>query len=151
MLFHSPFGRCRCCSKCSPADNKNTLMSKACVHCWKCVVRQSCKACRGATCPCSDAVQMAYKQGTCICTWSKSTEVWRHESVKQINTLLVESVWCRDRDEATPASSVTENAQSFAVESHLIVIVGRVQCDPHRNRQQGHVGFCNWACEIVNA
>jgi len=52
-------------------------------------------------------------------------------------------------DEATQVSNMTENAESFAVDSYLIVVVGRIQCDLHRNRQHGHVGFHNWACQIV--
>jgi len=74
--------------------------------------------------------------------------VWHHESLKQIKPLHVESAWWWVG--MKQVSSTIENATSFAVDTDLIVVVDRIQGDLHGNRQHGHVGFHNWACQIVN-
>ncbi len=66
---------------------------------------------------------------------------------KQIKPLHVELVWWWGG--MKKVASTTENAKSFAVDTYLIIVVGRIQRNLHGNRQHGHVGFHNWACQIV--
>ena len=63
--------------------------------------------------------------------------------------LRVSGGWGEGGGGGEQVSSMIANAKSFAVDTDLIIVVSRIQGDLHGNRQHGHVGFYNWACQIV--